>query len=102
MFQSQSAPNFQNKAWGNIIDMSGLHKLMMSTARCEQKMLWRDATVFFKINKFVKIVNTVAGLDLRSTKETREEYKHGLQREIYCDECLKIRLYTFIPKSLFE
>lgn len=61
MFQGQSAPNFQHKACGNIIDTSGLHKLMVSTARCEHKMLRRDATVFFTINKFAKIVNTVDG-----------------------------------------
>lgn len=35
------------------------HKLMMSTVTCENKMLWSDATVFFKINKFLKTVNTM-------------------------------------------
>lgn len=38
-----------------------LSKLMVPKARCEARMLWRDATVVSKLNKFSKTVNRVSG-----------------------------------------
>lgn len=62
MFQSQSAPNFPKiKIVETLAGMNALRKLMVPEARCEARMLGRDATVVSKLNKFSKTVNRVSG-----------------------------------------
>ena len=71
MFQSQRLPNSEIKLVETLAGVSGLGKLMVPKARCEDKMLLRDA--FSKLNKLCENSQHSGWIRTQVNKGTGEE-----------------------------